>query len=158
MYNYDEKTKLRFLKHIKKSDDENGCWEWTAGKTPNGYGMFSLGPKKDGSKHAHRVSYEIFKGEIPDKLWVLHTCKNKCVNPEHLEVGTPSKNNNADKKRDGSILVGSKNPAAKYTAEQILDIRKRYENGETQTQIGKSFGIKQGHISDICKRKVWAHI
>jgi hypothetical protein len=148
----------RFLKHVDKSDHPDGCWMWTAGKTPNGYGMFSLGSKKQGSRNAHRVAYEMWKGEIPNGMWVLHTCKNKCVNPDHLEAGSSRKNNKEDKVRDGTLLVGTKNPSAKYSEEQILDIRMRYAAGETQTSISKATGIKQGHISDICLRKLWTHI
>lgn len=148
----------RFLKHVDKTSSSDGCWLWTAGTTPNGYGMFSLGKRSEGSKHAHRVSYELFKGEIPRGLWILHTCRNKCVNPEHLVPGTPSKNNKDDKERDNTLMVGTKNPSAKYTEEQIREIRNRYASGETQTSIAKSMGIKQGHISDICLRKIWGHI
>ena len=145
----------RFMKYVLKTD--NGCWLWTGGKS-KGYGHFSVGPKGSPGKSAHRVSYELFKGEIPSGLWVLHTCRNKCVNPDHLELGTAKKNNYDDKLRDNNLPIGIKNPACKYTEEQIHDIRKRYLEGETQTSIAKSFGIKQGHISDICLRKVWSHI
>lgn len=146
----------RFMKRVSRSIDINECWEWTGGKTPNGYGMFSIGKK---SIHAHRFAYIHWKGEIPDKLWILHKCGiKKCVNPAHLEVGTPSKNNGDDKRRDGTLLEGSRNPASKYTEEDIRNIRNRYANGETQTSISISTGIKQGHISDICLRKVWKNI
>ena len=145
----------RFLTRVTKSDDPNGCWIWTGGRTPNGYGMFSIGSK---SINAHRAAYKMWKGEIPKGVWVLHTCRNKCVNPDHLELGTPRKNNKEDKVRDGTLLQGTKNPSVKYTEEQVLEIRKRYNHGETQTSISKSTGIRQGHISDICLRKVWSHI
>jgi hypothetical protein len=144
----------RFLTHVEK-DKESGCWLWTAGKTRDGYGMFSLGRRDEGSRQAHRVAYELWCGTIPEGQWVLHKCRNKCVNPEHLELGTARKNNIDDRIRDGNLLEGSKNPSAKYTPEQILEIRRRYAEGETQTSISKSMGIKQGHISDICLRKVW---
>ena len=144
------------MKYVIKAED--GCWNWSGGKTPNGYGHFSVGPKGSPGKSAHRVSYELFKGDITDGLWVLHTCRNKCVNPDHLQLGTPKKNNYDDRKRDGNLLVGVKNPACKYSQDIIKEIRERYENGETQTSISKSLGIKQGHISDICLRKIWKDI
>ncbi len=145
----------RFLRRVARSEHPNGCWIWTGGKTPNGYGMFSIGSK---SVHAHRAAYNMWKGEIPNGVWVLHTCRNKCVNPDHLELGTPRKNNKEDKIRDGTLMQGTKNPSVKYTETQIIEIRKRYSDGETQTSISKSMGISQGHISDICLRKVWSHI
>jgi len=138
-------------------DDNSGCWLWSGGKTPNGYGHFSVGPKGSPGKSAHRVSYELFKEKIPDGLIIRHKCRNKCVNPDHLELGS-YKDNAADRIRDGVSYKGTKNPACKYTEDQIRDIRRRYSEGETQTLIAKSLGIKQGHISDICLRKVWIHI
>jgi hypothetical protein len=132
---------------------QNGCWLWKGGKS-NGYGYIWNGDIHS-NVLAHRVSYTLFKGGIPDGMIVRHSCKNKCVNPEHLEFGTYSDNNGIDKFRDGTLLIGVKNPANKYTEEQVKDIRNRYKNGETQTSISQSLGIRQGHILDICLQKVW---
>jgi DNA invertase Pin-like site-specific DNA recombinase len=114
--------------------------------------MFSIGKR---SIHAHRFAYSHWKGEIIPGLWVLHTCGRKCVNPAHLELGSAKKNNLDDKKRDGTLLTGTRNPSARYTEDEIREIRTRYAAGETQTSIARSFGIRQGHVSDICLRKVW---
>jgi len=73
----------RFEKFI--SQHPSGCWNWTGAKTAKGYGRFHLG----GNKHAHRVSYEIYKGPIPNGLVLDHLCRNpNCVNPDHLEPVT----------------------------------------------------------------------
>ena len=90
----------RFMKHVVTGPD---CWQWRATTNGAGYGMIYPGPPaKSGTKHlAHRVSWQIFRGDIPDGQHVLHRCDNpECTNPEHLFIGT-HRDNMRDKELKG---------------------------------------------------------
>ena len=76
----------RFWRKVKKTDN---CWLWLGFKNREGYGMFYLG----NTTTAHRVSYMIKHGSIPEGLHIDHLCRvRNCVNPDHLEAVTPSVN------------------------------------------------------------------
>ena len=84
MANYSPNVLRNRLLAKVRVDDSTNCWLWTAAKYPNGYGMFKGGPRRPNC--AHRISYEIFVGKIPNGKHLDHLCKIvTCVNPLHLE-------------------------------------------------------------------------
>jgi hypothetical protein len=92
----------RFYNHVGRPTPA-GCWEWTGVLGGRGYGKFRFDDKM---QPAHRVSWQITFGEIPDGLLVCHHCDNRlCVRPEHLFLGTAS-DNALDAYRKGRLNPG----------------------------------------------------
>lgn len=115
-YEPKERTKIAPEDRFKEKyliNDETGCWEWQHATNNIGYGMFRW--DRHTMRTAHRASYEIHIGNIPDGLCVCHTCDNpKCVNPEHLWLGT-IQDNMTDKVKKGRNIgrtPGFKHPHA----------------------------------------------
>lgn len=121
-----------FFEKIKKQKD--GCWEWTGCKSFNGYGRFQIHPK---TYKAHKVSYWIFKGNVPDGKLVCHTCDHPCcVNPDHLWLGDP-KDNTRDMIMKGRLIrdrAKHKDSASKYPG-----ISFRKESKKWRARIMRSY-------------------
>ncbi len=96
------KGNLRFLIQTSVIQKENGCIEWTRSKDGDGYGFIRF----SGVLHrTHRIAYELFVGEIPAGMCVLHKCDNPpCINVDHLFLGTHA-DNNRDKFNKGRGVI-----------------------------------------------------
>lgn len=149
--------KKRFYSKVILPNDD-GCMIWSAGKDSWGYGHLNI--NKSMAK-AHRLSYELHYGEIPNGLLVLHKCDNPpCVAPEHLFLGTTLDNTKdcISKGRFTKPRIGENNPVSKLNVEAIRDIRKRLSNGETQQSIAKFYKISHATIYYVKNNKTWAHV
>jgi len=136
----------------------NDCWEWLKSRSNKGYGRIFINSQP---QEAHRISYEISNQLIPEKMWVLHKCDNrKCVNPNHLWLGT-AKDNSDDMIAKGRDIHsrGERHPQVKLSGEDVKKIQSLYKNGNiTQMELAKLFKVKQVQISRIINKKTWRHI
>lgn len=147
----------RFFSNIKKEEGGIGCWVWTGLASKQGYGRMTI---KKRQKLAHRYSWEIHIGEIPDEMFVCHRCDNPtCVNPDHLFVGSRADNvkdmHEKNRNRDDR---GSKHPMAKLNEDKVIQIRKKINNGDRQIDLAKEYDVHPMTISNIKNRKKWKHI
>lgn len=139
--------------NIRKLDD---CWEWQGGKR-NNYGRFWF---RDKDWMAHRASYTIIFGEIPEGMHVCHHCDNPpCVNPNHLFVGTNSDNLlDASRKFDNLARRGEAHGNSKLTSTEVEEIRELFGTGlYMKTELGKMFGVYDTLIGRIIRGEAWKH-
>jgi len=141
---------------FEKVDKTGNCWEWTSCKLPDGYGMFWIHGR---TLRAHRVSWELHKGTIPNGLMVLHKCDNpSCVNPSHLFLGTQTDNmRDMLKKGRDRYVHGERNGLSKLTKADVVSIVSKSTN-TTQTQLAEHFGVSQSTISRVLSQQTWKHV
>lgn len=136
----------RFLSKTKQHGD---CIEWTGSKTIKGYGQFRIFNKLI---EAHRISYELFVGNAPEYTDVCHKCDNpSCVNPDHLFLGSRSKNM-IDMMKKGR---GSTN---KLTIQDVKIVKECIANGFPMKEISRYFKINLSSIYDIKTGDTWAYV
>jgi len=134
------------------------CWNWTANKTPQGYGRFQLKRKK--SVSAHRLAWELTYGKIPNGLHVLHKCNNpSCVNPSHLKLGT-NQDNVDDKLRANRQphICGQNVATSKLTESQVREIFALLAEHRSYKEIAERFSISTHSVSNFNIGISWKHL
>jgi hypothetical protein len=153
-------TPADFWARVDRSAGPDACWPWLGRRKPptggmqDGHGCYD----HDGTwSYAHRYAYTLTVG--PPQHFVLHHCDNPpCCNPRHLYDGT-NKDNARDREARGRRNVwGERNPAAKITDLQALEIAALYATGRyTQKQLGSRYGISHSMVGLIAKGRRGRH-
>jgi hypothetical protein len=125
--------------------DSQGCWIHRNKINTEGY--VTLGKGKN--RHpAHRLSYALYKGHIPEGLQICHTCDvRNCINPNHLFLGTHSDNmqDMSKKKRSGGRYI-------QLTEDEVSFIIVLHGRGYTQQRIAEIVGVGHSSVSNYLKK------
>ena len=140
---------MRFWPKIHKT---NQCWIWLALVDRDGYGKIEKSPPEKGTLRAHRVSWMIHHGLIPENLNVLHKCDNPgCVNPSHLFLGGAKEN-----ARD--CMIKRRHPMIKLSVEEIYKVRCFCDAGLKDREISEKTGVERSQVNRIRNRKIWQYV
>lgn len=156
MNNFTQTEVDRFWKYVTKLTEDE-CWPWDGSISHNGYGVIYIGRKM---MRAHRVSFLIHGGVIPDGLWVCHHCDNrKCCNPKHLYTGT-AQDNTDDMVAKGRSRhpKGSEHPCAKMSEAQVEEIKRLLADGVSTGEVAKRFNLRRPHVYQIASGQKWKHV
>ena len=155
---YGRTVSERFWSHVDKTGN---CWNWTAFKDvkKGGYGLFWI--NRTDAISAHRMSYLLEYGEIPDGRLVCHRCDNPaCVRPDHLFIGT-WKSNQEDCRNKGRYpdRFGNDSPRHKLTEIDVRIIRERYAKGEIRQQdLADEYGVNRATIGFALSGRNWKNV
>lgn len=150
---------------LRGSADE--CWTVRGEKNSQGYRRIRLSvgrPRRRKWVLAHRLSYELAHGTIPDGMNVCHRCDNReCVNPAHLFLGSQA-DNIQDAIAKGRFVVnggqrGESNGASKLTEDQVQEMRILHEqDGVRCSLLATKYGVSSQMVYQIVRRKRWTHV
>ena len=148
-------------KFDERANRGDGCWEWSGTRLQTegqDYGLLYV----DGKPwRAHRLSYLLHNGDLPDGALICHHCDNPpCVNPAHLYAGTYASNAlDREQRLRRRIPRGESSATSVLTAEQVVEIRQLCSSRALmQREIATAFGISRAMVSMIHNRHSWTHI
>lgn len=148
-------TIARFWRSIQKTDT---CWLWIGSLNGDWYGKFR--PER-GTVSAHRYSWQLHHGPIPDGLCVCHSCPGgdnpRCVNPDHLFLGTQTENM-ADGVKKHQFCEGEDRFNAKLNKAQVRYARKLRLAGIRYTEMTKIFNVRPNTIRAAVIGETWKHL
>lgn len=147
----------RFWGKVEKTET---CWLWKG--TTRGHMRYGAISFKCKMLAVHRLSYEMHIGPIPPGLLVMHTCDvPRCVNPNHLKIGTNQDNIDDKMNKNRHHRTGprgEKSGIAKLTNSAVNTIRLLWQKGEhTQQQIADIFKVNQSQISRVIRKLTWKY-
>lgn len=143
-----------FHSKIDLSGGPDACWPWMGARNWAGYGK--LGRMVEGKRKgldAHRVALEEKLGRpILSGLWACHHCDNPpCCNPAHLFEATPRENTM-------DMVLKGRHGRARFTEDQVHDIRFRYRRGEKQVDLAREFNVSRQAIRNLVLENTWGHL
>lgn len=165
----------RFWRRIDKPADPDACWLWPGQLHSKGYGLC-------GKSYAHRVSYVLHHGPVPEGLMVCHSCDvrhpvgdttyRRCCNPLHLWVGSAKQNSedmvakgrqpagerHMSKTHPEAVHAGEDHHWSKLTADKVRELRALIAQGVDHEALAQRFGISRRSVRDIRDRKSWKRV
>lgn len=156
---FSDTTEQRFWSKVDKAgaipphcSELGACWIWTAycGK-PFGYGRFE-------GFQAHRISWLLHEGSLADQVCVLHRCDNpKCVNPNHLFLGTRKDNSDdREKKGRGNHVTGERNGSSKLSRKIVQEARRLFRlGGVSMRALGRNYGVANATMRKALLGLTW---
>lgn len=140
--------KCFFMGHVSPAKPSE-CWVWSGKK--KGYARVER--RRGHAEGAHRFSYQLFWGAIPDGMVVRHVCDNPpCANPFHLMLGTPAANS-GDMVASERQARGERHGSAKLTVAQVLAIRG--DTHSSHSALGRKYGVGHRTIGRIRAGTSW---
>lgn len=141
--------------------DSDGCWPWTGNRNEAGYGRFGVSRER-GEVLAHRLSWELTYGAIPEGLFVCHRCDHpECVRPDHLFLGT-HQDNMADTvtkgRGNGRSEPGELHGRARLKNSDIPTIRLLYAQGTSIAMIARQYHVGETTVRHVVLGETWAYI